>query len=77
MDNELFQKDMASKIINSTFNMILPQTVGKSPLGIINPPIARAGAIIINTNDSRTPSNEIELEEVGDDPTNQSIFVDN
>jgi hypothetical protein len=27
--------------------MILPQTVGKAPLGIINPPIARAGAMII------------------------------
>ena len=47
MDEDMTSKQIASKLINSTFNMKLPDTVGKVPLCHINPSMAKAGAKII------------------------------
>lgn len=33
MDDDIISKEMATKIINSTFNMLMPEDVGKVPLG--------------------------------------------
>ena len=33
MDEEIASKEMATKIINSTFNQLMPEEVGKPPLG--------------------------------------------
>lgn len=44
MDEDIISKEMATKIINSTFNMLMPEDVGKPPLGQLNVPMAKAGA---------------------------------